>query len=227
MTTAKRPSEAIVLTPDFPPEVGGIQLLIARIVEGLTRYDPCVVTVAAEGGREFDRDQSFEVLRAPAIGSHRLSIAALNGFGALQGVRRRPSVVLSAHIVTGPAALTIGRILRRPVVQYVHAQEVGRRPRLAREVLSRANLIIGSSRYSQSLVEDIVGPRKNVRVVHPGVDAPDAPPSQPMNVPSIVVVGRLAERYKGHDVLLRALDIVRDQIPDAHLHVVGDGPVET
>ena len=46
-----------------------------------------------------------------------------------------------------------------------------------------------------------------------------------MSLPSIVVVGRLAERYKGHDVLLRALDLVRDQVPEAELHVVGAGPL--
>ncbi len=46
-----------------------------------------------------------------------------------------------------------------------------------------------------------------------------------MSLPSIVVVGRLAERYKGHDVLLRALDLVGDQVPEAELHVVGAGPL--
>ena len=150
MITTKPLPEALVLTPDFPPEIGGIQLLIARIVAGLTRYRPFVVTVAADGARELDRRQSFEVARAPAVGGHRLSIAMLNGFGALEGLRRKPTVILSAHIVTGPAALTIGRLLRRPVVQWVHAQELGRRPRLARTVLSRADLIIGSSEYSSS-----------------------------------------------------------------------------
>jgi phosphatidylinositol alpha-1,6-mannosyltransferase len=43
--------------------------------------------------------------------------------------------------------------------------------------------------------------------------------------PSIVVVGRLAERYKGHDVLLRALPAVRARVPDARLEIVGDGPL--
>ncbi len=51
MITTKPLPEALVLTPDFPPEIGGIQLLIARIVGGLTRYRPFVVTVAADGAR--------------------------------------------------------------------------------------------------------------------------------------------------------------------------------
>ena len=43
--------------------------------------------------------------------------------------------------------------------------------------------------------------------------------------PSIVVVSRLDERYKGHDVLLRALPLVRSRVPTAHLHVIGNGPL--
>ena len=38
-----------------------------------------------------------------------------------------------------------------------------------------------------------------------------------------MVVSRLEERYKGHDVVLRALPLVRNSVPGAHLHVIGDG----
>ncbi len=48
-----------------------------------------------------------------------------------------------------------------------------------------------------------------------------------MDLSSIVIVARLAERYKGHDVLLRALPLVREHVPDATLEVVGDGPLRS
>jgi phosphatidylinositol alpha-1,6-mannosyltransferase len=38
-----------------------------------------------------------------------------------------------------------------------------------------------------------------------------------------VCVARLEQRYKGHDVLIRALPLVRARIPSVRLQVVGDG----
>jgi phosphatidylinositol alpha-1,6-mannosyltransferase len=110
-------------------------------------------------------------------------------------------------------------------VQYVHALEVPRRPELARRVLRGADAIVAVSRYSRSLVERIAGATGPVRIVHPGVDTSPVPPDLPMREPSIVVVSRLSERYKGHDVLLRGLAIVDGAVPGARLEVVGDGPL--
>jgi phosphatidyl-myo-inositol dimannoside synthase len=213
----------LVLTPDFPPEIGGIQTLVLRVAKGLTHFRPLVVTIAAEGAHEFDGQQPFRVVRSPAPIGHRSGVLTLNAVGALEGVRSAPSVILSAHIVAGPAAIALGRLLGRPVVQHAHAQELGRRKRLAGYVLNRAQAVIASSGYTKELVDTITGGNANVRVVHPGVDCASEPPTPTMKHSTIVVVARLTERYKGHDILLRALPLVRRHIKDAQLHVVGDG----
>ncbi len=217
--------EVLVLTPDFPPGIGGIQMLVWQVAGGFTRFRPRVVTMAAPGGRAFDRQQPFQVVRATAGPGHRTGVAVLNAVGTLEGLRRRPSVILSAHIVTGPAALAVGRLLRRPVVQYVHAQEVTRRARLARYVLGRVDAVVAVSGYSRELAERGGGIRDRVHVVHPGVACAEAPPQPALAGSSIVIVARLTERYKGHDVLLQALPLVRERVPDATLEIVGDGPL--
>jgi phosphatidylinositol alpha-1,6-mannosyltransferase len=43
--------------------------------------------------------------------------------------------------------------------------------------------------------------------------------------PTIVTVARLRDRYKGHDVLIEALAPIREQVPEAELVVIGDGPL--
>jgi phosphatidylinositol alpha-1,6-mannosyltransferase len=43
--------------------------------------------------------------------------------------------------------------------------------------------------------------------------------------PTLLTVGRLSERYKGHDVVLRALPLVMAGVPDARWVVVGEGPL--
>lgn len=216
-----------MLTPDFPPDIGGIQTLVFRVVAGLTRFRPTVVTVANNEATALDRSQPFRIVRVSHGSGHRLGVALLNAASVFEGVRRRPAVVLSAHIVTGPAALLIGRSLRRPVVQYVHAQELSKRHALAGRILRQADEVIAPSQYGRTLVEQIVGHRKGIRVIHPGCECAGSPPDPPMASSSIVVVARLVERYKGHDVLLRALPLVRDQVPGANLQIVGNGPLRT
>lgn len=225
MTSAAEAPEVLVLTPDFPPGIGGIQTLVSRVCTGFTRFRPRVVTIAAQGATAFDREQRFPVVRTPAAGGHRTAVASLNALGALEGLRRRPTVVLSAHIVTGPAALAVGRLLRRPVVQYTYAQELSRRRKLARRVIVRADLTVAISRYGRELAERCGGRRERIRIVPPGVDCGATLPTPPLEGSSIVVVARLTERYKGHDMLLRALVLVRRHEPAASLQVVGDGPL--
>jgi phosphatidylinositol alpha-1,6-mannosyltransferase len=41
--------------------------------------------------------------------------------------------------------------------------------------------------------------------------------------PTIVTVARLEDRYKGHDVMLRALPAVRERVPDVRWVVIGEG----
>jgi phosphatidylinositol alpha-1,6-mannosyltransferase len=65
-------------------------------------------------------------------------------------------------------------------------------------------------------------------VVHriaPGVDLPVGRQAVRSVSPLIVTVSRLAERYKGHDVMLRALPLVRARVPDVQWVVVGGGPL--
>jgi phosphatidylinositol alpha-1,6-mannosyltransferase len=58
------------------------------------------------------------------------------------------------------------------------------------------------------------------------VDVPPAMPGERRETrPTVVTVGVLAERYKGHDVLIRALPLVRAQVPDVQWVVIGDGPL--
>jgi phosphatidyl-myo-inositol dimannoside synthase len=213
------------LTPDFPPEVGGIQLLTWRAAREFTRFRPRVVTLQAQGSKAFDSRQPFAVVRVPVHAGHRLGVAALNTVAALEGLRTRPRVILSGHIVTGPGALALGRLLRAPVVQVVHGHELTRRDGLAAGVLRRVHSIIAVSGYSRSLAERFAGPGARIRIEHPGVDSPSEPPTPPMTDSSIVIVARLAERYKGHDILVRSLAQIHGLLPEANLQIVGDGPL--
>jgi phosphatidylinositol alpha-1,6-mannosyltransferase len=218
-------NDVLILTPDFPPQPGGIQLLMHRIASNMTRYRPVVITLGERDAEAFDRKQSFSVVRTGSrTRGHRLRVVALNGAGVRAALRLRPRAILNGHIVTGPAALIAQARLGIPVVQYAYAKELNRRPRLAQEVLRRADRVIAISQHTLELAVALGANRSQVRIVHPGVDSSLNPlGASRRDSSSIVSVARLEERYKGHDVLLRALPLVRVRVPGARLHIVGDG----
>jgi phosphatidyl-myo-inositol dimannoside synthase len=216
------------VTPDFPPARGGIQVLIYGIVRNLSHLHARVVTRATPKGASFDKTADLDVHRVPAFGaSHRVSIALLNPAAALEALRFRPRVVLNAHIVTAPAVRVASRLLGVPYVQYLHASEVDFRPRLAAFAVRGAAATIAVSAHTAGLARQAGAPAERVHVIPPGVDLVPVPSEPRLERPTVVCVSRLDDRYKGHDVLLRAMRAVRERVPDAQLILVGGGRLRT
>ena len=224
-----RELDVLVLTPDFPPALGGIQLLMHRVVSHAPSLRARVVTLGSRADRDFDRREGLEVTR---VGLKRLprpvAVAALNARGVSQALRKRPDVVLSGHIATSPAASAIGRVLGVPVVQYLYGHEVGVRPRLASYAVRHADRVVAISGYTRELALAAGADPDRVALVTPGVDLPEGQGPAPernggAGRRTVITVGRLEDRYKGHDVLIRALPLVRAQAGDVRWVVVGEG----
>jgi phosphatidylinositol alpha-1,6-mannosyltransferase len=216
----------LVLTPDFPPAYGGIQLLVRRVVENLERFEPRVVALDQDGAEEFDRSAGIGVHRTRRIPIPKVTNAMLN-VGALREARAfRPDLVLNAHIVTSPAATMLRRISGTPFVQYLHADEVAVQPRLARLGVTRAEANIAVSSYTAGLARDAGANADRVHQIPPGVDLPEPSTVARSDRPTVVTVARLTDRYKGHDVMIEAMLRVRAELPDAAWVVIGDGPLE-
>ena len=78
----------LVITPDFPPAKGGIQILTQRIVASFERLDPTVVTLGHPQARA--RSESTNLLAAALSGQ--------------TGSQRHPS--LSSHLIASPSPAT-------------------------------------------------------------------------------------------------------------------------
>jgi phosphatidylinositol alpha-1,6-mannosyltransferase len=217
----------LVVTPDFPPAAGGIQVLVDRIVRHATRMTTRVVTLTSAGAREYDATHPMSVRRVRTHGAPRpAAMAALNTAAVSEALRFRPQTVLSAHIVASPASAALQQTAGVPFIQYFHAKEIGLRADLARFAVKRARASIVVSRYTRDLAMGAGGDPRRLRRIPPGVDLPPAMPGERRATrPTILTVGVLADRYKGHDVLIRALPLVRAQVPDVEWVVIGDGPL--
>jgi glycosyltransferase involved in cell wall biosynthesis len=96
--------------------------------------------------------------------------------------------------------------------------------------LKRCDGLIASSRFTRDRVLEHPGPWPPTAVVHPGADliAVERPPEPLPQAPRLLTVARLVrqERYKGHRLVLGALEILRTRglLPTGLLWlVVGDG----
>jgi phosphatidyl-myo-inositol dimannoside synthase len=216
----------LVITPDFPPDRGGIQVLAHRLATGLEGFETKVVTRDSSGARRFDAAGELAVRRVRADrrlrGGRNL---ALNAVASLEACRFRPHATLSAHIVTSPAAALIHQALGTPTLQYFYAKEVGAKPRLAAFAAGCAQDVVAISDYTSRLVAATGTFSADIHLISPGVDIPADTEPTPEQRPTFLTIARLEDRYKGHDVLVRALPLIRAKVPDVHWVVIGDGPL--
>ena len=149
----------------------------------------------------------------------------------------RNDVLFCGHVAAAPSAWLLGLLFRKPYVVYVHALEITpeRYHRLYGFLLARAAGITAGSRYARDLVISYFGiPASAVDLIPPGVDpelveaARGVRSSYEYKKPgdrTLLSVGRLSsdERYKGHDVVIRALPLIRRCIPKCYYWIVGAG----
>ncbi|MEK6227889.1 MAG: glycosyltransferase family 4 protein, partial [Actinomycetota bacterium] len=211
---------------DFPPARGGIQTLVHRLATHLERVRVRVVAARSQGAEEFDRAGSLDVRRpwGPRAGGRRAAVVGLNLLGLIHVLAYRPQVVLSAHIVVSPVAIVAAWLVRARVVQYLHADELRGRPRLASFAVSRADRIIAVSEYTRGLALRAGADRERVRRIVNGVDPVEGVPgAEPSSAPTVITVARLNDPYKGHNVVMRAMPLICARVPGAQWVVVGEG----
>jgi phosphatidylinositol alpha-1,6-mannosyltransferase len=225
---SKRPAgerrRLLILTPDFPPAPGGIQVVAHRLATGIEGFATSVVAPDAPGAAAFDAQSGVPTYRVRGGAALRGGRNALLNAAALAyAARLRPDVTLSAHIVTSPAAAAIRWALRARTVQYFHAEEIGAKPRLAAFAARNADASIAVSAYTAGLVAARGATGPSLTVIGNGTDVPSETTPLPVERPTILTIARIEERYKGHDTMIRALPLVLAKVPDAQWVVVGDG----
>lgn len=217
----------LLTTPDYPPASGGIQILCQRLAER-SRHTYAVVTLGSAGPDQ-PRGGGPKVTRLTTLREHRLSIVSLNAATIARALTWRPDAIVSGHIVTGLAGLQLQHVCRAPLVQYLYSKEFRSRPQLTRLITRRAAATIAVSSYSRTQAIAVGAPPERVRVIHPGVDPREetaiADTAAPDGPPTVVTVARLEDRYKGFDVMIAALPLIRAKVPEVRWVVIGSGPL--
>ena len=224
----------LLITNDFPPRPGGIQLFVQQLALRMPSADLVVYASDWPGSASFDGALPFRVIRertkillpTPWVARRAARLAAEHGcdrvlFGAAaplgllaRGLRLEWAVALTHGHEVGWAALPMARsALRRiadgcDVITYLTEYQ---RQRLEPVVKGRAKL----ERLTPAVDSDAYHPDVDGSIVRSRLGLTDRP--------VIVCVSRLVPR-KGQDTLVKALPHVRRQVPDAALLLVSGGP---
>ena len=219
--------KVLVLAPPVE-NFGGIQRYIATLVRALqdllTEQDVCVLAIRGQPQLRWD-------------GQERLRLGVKSRFvaRALQEAERwRPNLVICSHVGLAPTGWLLRVSSRRPYWVVAYGIEVwGALSLWKRLAIVRADRLLAISdftrqqlfeRYRISPERTFLLPPMLANQRTPQADLRAAVPVE--NGRRIVLtVGRLAasERYKGHDVMLRAWVRVREKMPKAVYLIVGDG----
>ncbi len=237
----------LILTHNFPPQVGGISTHCYEMARHWSRGDEVWVLAPRGCGKNAELAPfGSEIVRMPAARG-RLARLLVTFWWTLRLARRiRPDVIYGTHWRNCGIALRLaGMITGIPFFLAVHGSEVlellGPRKKgalvLFRWVAAGCRGFVALGGYQQQILEKLGIDRAKVFTSPEGMDF-----SRLGNISQndasgirarhklvgrrvILTVGRLVER-KGHDRVIQALSRVVLDVPDAVYLVVGRGPEE-
>lgn len=241
-------SRTLLLSEIFPPTHGGSGRWFWEIYRRFPQERVTCLVGTHPDQLEFDAAHEMDVVREHLTQSE-WGIARLAGWkqylGNLKKLRRVvrdrevDRIQCGRCLPEGWLAWLMKRTSGIPYECYVHGEDVetaacSRELRwMVRRILGSADRLIANSHNTASLLETQWNvPTDRITVLHPGVDTQRFQPAARCDETRgqlgwrhhtvILTVGRL-QRRKGQDMMIRALPMIREAIPNVLYAIVGDG----
>lgn len=226
--------------PRFPPDLGGVETHVAEVCRRLAPREDLRLGVlttdrsgqlppfetTAEGVtiqrvRAYPKDGDYYL--APGL----VSAIRTGGWDLVH--------VQGIHTAVPVAAMAAALLARIPYVVTFHTgghtssvrvRLRGLQWKTLAPLLRRARMLIPVGRFEQRLFQQVTGlDGSRFALIRNGGGLPSEPDPTARVPGRIVSCGRL-ERYKGHHRAIEALAVLRRAMPEAHLHILGSGPIE-
>ncbi|MEU8806258.1 glycosyltransferase family 4 protein [Streptomyces violaceoruber] len=230
----------LVITNDFPPRQGGIETFVRHMATRVPGNDVVVYTSREKGDAAYDATLPFPVVRESTgmlLPTRRITRRAVE-------VARSHGCDRVWFGAAAPLALMAPALRRsgvRRMVATTHGHEIwwARMPGsrgMMRRIGDGVDVVTYLGQYTRDRIEPALGPGARMSRLVPAVDTevyrPDLAAALEVRTalgiqdkPVILCVARLVPR-KGQDQLIQAMALVRREVPDAVLLLVGRGPDE-
>ncbi len=240
-----------IITSEFPPDIGGVETYAFEFAKALVELGHTVsvflpanhdITASYKGMTLYPILKLSKRIDQAILG--RYSVDAWHVMNAahswLATVAKQPVVVsihgndfLNPYPLTGSLALaSLGPLWRISDWLKPLDRRIGKvlTKRLMRHSLSKANIILSNSRYTEKVFLEKFPKcqgKTTVAQVGVGADFLNCPLKTQANpVPQLLTVSRLSEPRKNVDRVLQALSRLKDHF-DFNYTVVGEGPIKT
>lgn len=225
-------------TPFFLPDIGGIEVLLAKMLPGLKQRGYEFVVVTSHGGHKVDDVTTYD-----GIPVHRFHTrAAIENRHLKQLIQIRRSItklkqtfqpdLVHVHF-SDPSVyfhLNTAAAYPAPTLLSIHQNFAyfGLKAGLDTLVGQLLDMADWVTAVSEITLSGIVAYKPQIKarssVIYNGLDVPEIDPAPlPFEVPQILCLGRLLDQ-KGFDLAIIAFAALLDRFPQARLIIAGDGP---
>ena len=242
MTESSQSYNILLLTAEFPPQIGGIATLTSQLAEELhgkkVKGKEVKVHVVTSVGRR--KEYGFPVTRTPGFLNVKL-LKIFPLFFATLGVwlRERPDkLLLGKWTHEGFVAYIMAKVFDVPYVTLAHGSEILKfKDRkfigfILKKLLKVSQKVIAVSNYTRGLVLELGLPEEKIKVVNNGIKlqnynsdiaTDDFEDNYNLGNKTVLLsVSRLVRR-KGHDMVLESLVDIVGSHPDIIYLIAGDG----
>ena len=233
---SNRPS-IVVITRNFPPLWGGMERLNWHLVAELVRkFQVKLVSITGAAAHAPKEVVCFEARAKPIL----LFLASSAVIGLWQTIRTKPKCVLGGSALVAPFVWLSARLCRANCCIYTHGLDVTFDHPIYkvfwRPFIRRMDLIIANSRSTAEAAMKLGVQANRIQIVHPGVSFPSIDSGartrfrQKYNFIDqklLLSVGRLTERKGLLQFIENSLPLIRSEVPDVCLVIVGDVPVDS
>ena len=228
----------LIITRNFPPEIGGIQSLMGGLAENLINHGPVkVFAYEHQDSNAYDRKSSTNIERISGIKLFRKfrKANAVNDFmDSNQNIR-----ALFFDHWKSLELVKKENLKKTKAFCLIHSKEINHEigSSLNKRIIkctSNADFIIANSNFTKELGIKIgINPNK-IRIIHPGIDKPkkieQSFQNEAKNIygdsfPKIITVSRLDKR-KGHDKILMLIKNLKPKYPKIKYISIGFGDQE-
>ncbi|MGC9516970.1 MAG: glycosyltransferase family 4 protein [Methanomicrobiales archaeon] len=204
------------------------------------KHDITVITSKEDNSKPYDKIGEINIIRCGRNRSYAHSGSFLDRLSFMKsayisGKNLNFDIVTAYNFITYPVAWKLSQKLKIPCVSRYHDVWIGEWVKnvglkgITGEILERYTLsrdfdqIIAVSNFTKDKLKKYVPPEK-LKVVPNIVELP-TPHIEKFSNPTICCVSRLV-KYKRVDDLIKALFIVKKEIPDISCVIIGTGPQE-
>ena len=232
----------LFVTNDFGPRAGGIETFIIGLIQRRPHGQTIVYTSAQENSEQYDADwlsnYGVQVIRDRA----KILLPTPRVASELKKIIRGQGITTAAFGAAAPLGLLSAGMKRAGVertVALTHGHEVWWAKvfpfnLLLRRIGSTVDVLTYLGDFTRAAISKALSQQAQSAMVKiaPGIDVDHFLPTDASELRKslglsdkkvIVSVGRLVHR-KGQDYLIEAMPKILEQVPQAHLLLVGEGP---